>query len=94
MSVNEDRVALWRRFPAAHQFLRARLMNEVYPIAPSVAAWVEPQRGGGWLVSLSWPEVPFASRECFTGDELRAVYGRWTNWTRICALAIAEQLPV
>ncbi|HEY7294651.1 MAG TPA: hypothetical protein VH916_06400 [Dehalococcoidia bacterium] len=94
MQANDERIPMWRRFPAAHQFLRARLMDEIYPIAPAVAAWVEAAPDGTWLVSLSWPEVPFSGQARFSADELRQVYGRWSQWARGCALTIAEQLPV
>jgi hypothetical protein len=88
-----ERLPLWRRFPAAHQFLRARLMDELAPRALAVDVWVEDGGADTWLVSLCCPEPPFTRSERFSADELRQVYGRWAQWARGCARDLAELLP-
>src|SRR5258708_7750695 len=88
------RVPLGLRFPAAHQFLRHRLIDEVYPIAPWVACDAVEEGPDSWRVSLRWPELDFDSTELFTGEELRVVFGRWSSWARARALDIADLLPV
>ncbi|MHB8576322.1 MAG: hypothetical protein ACYDCQ_13435 [Dehalococcoidia bacterium] len=87
-------IPLWQRFPAAHQFLRLRLMDEVFPIAPWVACFAEVEEDECWEVTLRWPEIGFEAREQFGADELRGVYGRWSDWARARALDIADRLPV
>jgi hypothetical protein len=82
------------RFPAAYQYLRHKLIEEVYPIAPWVSCQVEEEQPGSWCVTLRWPELSFEARERFSRDELRAVYGRWSTWARRRALDIADLLPV
>lgn len=88
-----ERLPMWRRFPAAHQFLRARLMDELYPIEAAAAVWVEADAHGAWLVSLDWPALSFARGERFSAAELQQVYGRWAQWARGCARDIADLLP-
>jgi len=83
-----------RRFTAAHQFLRARLIDEIFPIAASLACWTEELESGVWQVRLSWPEIAYSAQERFTAVELRTVYGRWSDWARRQALDIAGELPV
>ena len=87
-------IPLGTRFPAAHQFLRMRLLDAIFPIAPSVICWahqVEPER---WDVRVRWPEIGFDAANRFTSAELRAVFGRWSTWARNQALDIADLLPV
>ncbi|HLZ69121.1 MAG TPA: hypothetical protein VKV26_04345 [Dehalococcoidia bacterium] len=93
MTAASAREPLWRRFPAAHQILRARLMDEIFPLAPGIAAWVEADSGGGLLVSVGWPDAPFACQERFSAEELQQTYGRWAQWARGCALLLAERPP-
>lgn len=85
---------LGRRFPAAHQFLRLALLDELFPIAPSVSCWADERDEGVWGVSLAWPAIDYAATETFSVDELRTVYGRWSSWVRACASDIAGRLPV
>ncbi len=84
---------MWRRFPAAHQFLRARLMDELFPLTPAVVVWLEDDHAGAWRVSLNCTEPSFARSERFSADELRQVYGRWAQWVRGLARELAELLP-
>ena len=93
VTTTAGRLPMWRRFPAAHQFLRARLVDELFPLIPAVVAWVEDDHRGGWLVLLSSGEPPYARSERFSADELRQVYGRWAQWARDCAREIADLLP-
>lgn len=86
--------SLWRRFPAADQYLRHKLMEEIFPVELALTrlvAQTEPER---WRVLLRWPEIEFEASEEFSSDELRAVIGRWSTWARRRALDIANELPV
>lgn len=85
---------LWQRFPAAHQFLRMRLLDEIFPITPALACWAEPLEPEAWRVWLSWPAIDYQASRHFSGAELRCVFGRWSSWARTCALDIADRLPV
>lgn len=84
---------MWRRFPAAHQFLRARLMDELFPHAPGVAVWIEAGDLDAWTVSVSLPELGFTRCERFGPLELQQAYGRWAQWARSCARDFAMLLP-
>lgn len=86
---------LWRRFPAAHQYLRFRLVQEIFPIEEALECAVEPgEEADRWLVTLSWPVIDFLACERFSSDALRFVFGDWSNWARHCAGEIADRLPV
>ena len=93
MGETNERLPMWRRFPAAQQFLRARLMDELFPLIPAIAVWIAAEREDAWLVSLEWPERGFARSERFTAPELQQVYGRWAQWARGCAREFAILLP-
>lgn len=85
---------LGQRFPAAHQFLRMKLLEEIFPIASSLACRAQQLEPDVWLVRLSWPEIDYEASRRFSGEELRTVFGRWSNWARTCALDVADRLPV
>ena len=87
-------VPLAHRFPAAHQFLRACLIDEVFPIAPWAGCWCSPAGYDAWDVALRWPEIGFDASERFSGADLRAVFGRWSAWVRARAFEIGDRLPV
>ena len=93
-AMNEDGVSLALRFPAAHQFLRLRLIEEIFPIAPWLACRAAEGPAGVWTVSLGWPELGYTAAAQFSAEELRAVYGRWSDWARARAFEIADLLPV
>jgi hypothetical protein len=87
-------VPLGMRFPAADQYLRHKLIEEVFPIAPWVARTAAQTMADTWEVTLHWPEIEYQASETFSSEELRSVIGRWSTWARRRALDIAEQLPV
>jgi hypothetical protein len=87
-------IPLGQRFPAAHQFLRMCLLDEIFPIAASVSCVAEETEAGRWLVCLRWPELHVAANGEFSGEELRRVYGPWSSWVRSQALDIAGLLPI
>jgi hypothetical protein len=82
------------RFPAAHQFLRMRLIEETYPINPSISCVLDEVEPGRWKVSLTWPAVGFDAAAVFDTADLRGVYGPWSEWARGQAHAVADLLPV
>ncbi len=90
----QGQVPLGQRFPSAHQFLRMKLLEEIFPIASSLACRAQQLEPDVWLVQLSWPEIGYEASRRFGGDELRVVFGRWSNWARSCALDVADRLPV
>jgi hypothetical protein len=87
-------IPLGQRFPAAHQFLRLKLIEEIFPIAPSIACWAQSIEPDVWLVRLTWPEIDYEASRRFSAEELRGVFGPWSNWARNCALDVADRLPV
>lgn len=87
-------VLLGTRFPAAYQFLRMRLLDEIFPIAPWIAIWAEEVAPALWEVRLTWPEIEFTAQTRFRVEALRAVYGAWSDWARQQVFAIADRLPV
>jgi hypothetical protein len=93
-TASQQQITLGQRFPAAHQFLRMKLMEEIFPIASSLACRAQRLEPDVWLVRLSWPEIDYDASRRFSGEELRAVFGRWANWARTCALDVADRLPV
>ncbi len=90
----EPAISLGRRFPAAHQFLRMCLMDEIFPIEPSVSCLGEETQPGCWTVHLVWQRIDFAASGEFNDEELRRVFGAWSSWARHQALEIADLLPV
>jgi hypothetical protein len=92
MDETVERIPMWCRFPAAHQFLRARLTDELFPHTRAVAVWVEAGEPDAWIVSLSAPELGFTRCERFGPLELQQVYGRWAQWARGCARDFAKLL--
>lgn len=92
--MDEHGIPLALRFPAAHQFLRLRLLDEIFPIAPWLACRATERETGVWTVTLHWPELGYSAEAQFSAEELRAVYGRWSDWARARALDIADLLPV
>ncbi len=86
--------SLGRRFPQAHQFLRMCLLDETFPITPSVSCLAEETQPGRWTVRLVWQVIDFAASEEFSDEDLRRVFGAWSTWARHQALEIASLLPV
>jgi hypothetical protein len=87
-------VPLGMRFPAAHQYLRHKLIEEVFPIEARVSSNAVNVGPDTWEVTLRWPEIAFEASERFSSDELRSVIGRWSTWARRRALDIADELPI
>ena len=81
------------RFPAAHQYFRMRLLDEIFPIAPWASCMATEVEEGSWEVRLLWPEIGVEAVEHFSRDDLTSVYGRWMDWARTQIFQIADRLP-
>src|SRR5690242_12508361 len=78
----ETAIPLAQRFPTAHQYLRMRLFDEIFPIPPAITCVAEALGDDRWRVSVRWPVIEIEAQAEFSGDDLRRIYGPWSAWAR------------